>query len=57
MHCTRLKADLNFKFVHHRLDMPFLFSNRSFFNCYYQVEGDEPGERTFMISGLGNQAV
>jgi len=24
--------------------MPFVISNRSFFNCYYEIDGSEPGE-------------
>jgi len=35
--------------------MPFLISNRSFFNCYYEIDGSEPGEYTFIISGWGNE--
>lgn len=34
--------------------MPFLISNRSFFNCYYEIDGSEPGEYQFIVSGWGN---
>lgn len=35
--------------------MPLLVSNRSFFNCYYEIDGSEPGEYQFMASGWGNE--
>jgi hypothetical protein len=35
--------------------MPFLFSNRSFYNCYYEIDGSEPGEYQFISSGVGNE--
>ena len=34
--------------------MPLLISNRSFFNTQYLIEGSEPGEYQFIVSGLGN---
>lgn len=36
--------------------MPLLVSNRSFFNTQYHIDGSEPGEYQFIVSGLGNQA-
>jgi len=35
--------------------MPMLVSNRSFFNCYYEIDGSEPGEYQFIVSGCGNE--
>lgn len=29
-------------------------SNRSFFNTYYHIDGAEPGEYQFIVSGKGN---
>ena len=34
--------------------MPAFMSNRSFFNTYYHIDGAEPGEYQFMVSGKGN---
>lgn len=34
--------------------MPFMINNRSFFNTYYHIDGCEPGEYQFIVSGLGN---
>ena len=33
-----------------------MINNRSFFNTYYHIDGCEPGEYQFIVSGLGNQA-
>ena len=33
--------------------MPFLLRNRSFFSCYYHIDGCEPGEYQFIVSSLG----
>lgn len=52
---TRLPNDHGFKVVHQRVEMPFLISNRSFFNCYYEIDGSEPGEYQFIVSGWGNE--
>ena len=35
--------------------MPFMISNRSFFNTYYHIDGSEPGEYQFIVSGRGNE--
>ena len=35
--------------------MPFMITNRSFFNTYYHIDGAEPGEYQFIVSGLGNE--
>ena len=35
--------------------MPGLVRNRSFFNTYYHIEGSEPGEYEFIVSGRGNE--
>lgn len=35
--------------------MPLLVCNRSFFNCYYEIDGCEPGEYQFIASGWGNE--
>ncbi len=35
--------------------MPWMLSNRSFFNTYYHIDGCEPGEYQFVISGHGNE--
>ena len=35
--------------------MPIMISNRSFFNTYYHIDGCEPGEYQFIVSGLGNE--
>lgn len=35
--------------------MPLFISNRSFFNCYYEIDGSEPGEYQFIASGWGNE--
>jgi len=35
--------------------MPFLMRNRSFYNTYYEIDGSEPGEYTFIVSGWGNE--
>lgn len=32
-------------------------SNRTFFNCYYEIDGSEPGEYQFMASGWGNEKI
>lgn len=34
--------------------MPLLITNRSFFNTQYHIEGSEPGEYQFIVSGIGN---
>ena len=31
-----------------------MINNRSFFNTYYHIDGAEPGEYQFMVSGKGN---
>lgn len=41
--------------VHQRFEMPIMISNRSFFNTYYHIDGCEPGEYQFIISGIGNE--
>ena len=35
--------------------MPLMISNRSFFNTYYHIDGCEPGEYQFIVSGVGNE--
>lgn len=35
--------------------MPFMIKNRSFFNTYYHIDGREPGEYQFIVSGIGNE--
>lgn len=50
-----LGTENGFKIVHQRIEMPFLMYNRSFFNCYYEIEGSEPGEYIFVSSGWGNE--
>ena len=35
--------------------MPFMIKNRSFFNTYYHIDGCEPGEYQFIVSGIGNE--
>lgn len=35
--------------------MPVMISNRSFFNTYYHIDGCEPGEYQFIVSGIGNE--
>ena len=35
--------------------MPFMINNRSFFNTYYHIDGCEPGEYQFIVSGQGNE--
>ena len=35
--------------------MPFMIANRSFFNTYYHIDGCEPGEYQFIVSGVGNE--
>ena len=52
---SKLPDEHGFKMVHMGIDMPFLITNRSFINCYYEIDGSEPGEYTFIISGLGNE--
>ena len=41
--------------MHQHVDMPGLVRNRSFFNTYYHIEGSEPGEYEFIVSGRGNE--
>ena len=36
--------------------MPLMISNRSFYNCYYHIDGCEAGEYQFIVSGVGNEA-
>ena len=31
-----------------------MIANRSFFNTYYHIDGEEPGEYQFIVSGKGN---
>ena len=52
---TPLEYDGDFQIVHWRLEMPFMITNRSFFNTYYHIEGAEAGEYQFLVSGLGNE--
>ena len=47
--------DGDFKIVHQRYEMPIMISNRSFFNTYYHIDGCEPGEYQFIVSGRGNE--
>ena len=51
---SRLPNEQQFRLVHQRLEMPFIFKERSFYNTYYEIDGSEPGEYQFMASGLGN---
>lgn len=51
----QVDSDGDFKIVHHRYKMPFMIANRSFFNTYYHIDGEEPGEYQFIVSGLGNE--
>ena len=44
-----------FDIVHQRFEMPAFISNRSFFNTYYHIDGSEPGEYQFIVSGRGNE--
>ena len=37
--------------------MPFMIKNRSFFNTFYHIDGSEPGEYQFIVSGVGNEDV
>ena len=32
-----------------------MINNRSFFNTYYHIDGCEPGEYQFIVSGKGNE--
>lgn len=41
--------------MHQRYEMPFMINNRSFFNTYYHIDGSEPGEYQFIVSGMGNE--
>lgn len=50
-----IDEDAGFIVVHQRWKMPWMLSNRSFFNTYYHVDGCEPGEYQFITSGHGNE--
>ena len=50
-----LEWDGDFQVVHQRYKMPCLLYNRSFFNTYYHIDGEEPGEYQFIVSGQGNE--
>ena len=52
---TPVDWDGDFQIVHNRFEMPFMISNRSFFNTYYHIDGSEPGEYQFIVSGRGNE--
>ena len=52
---TKIDEDAGFMVVHQRWKMPFMLSNRSFFNTYYHIDGCEPGEYQFIVSGHGNE--
>ena len=45
----------DFKIYHYHVEMPGLVRHRSFFNTYYHIDGSEPGEYQFIVSGLGNE--
>ena len=51
----RLPDENGFKMVYMGMEMPFLITNRSFYNCYYEIDGSEPGEYIFIVSGWGNE--
>ena len=52
---TPVDQDGDFQVVHQRYEMPFMIKNRSFFNTYYHIDGCEPGEYQFIVSGKGNE--
>lgn len=52
---SAIDTDGDFKIVHQRYEMPLMISNRSFFNTYYHMDGCEPGEYQFIVSGVGNE--
>jgi hypothetical protein len=52
---TQIDRDGDFKIFHQRYEMPIMISNRSFFNTYYHIDGCEPGEYQFIVSGRGNE--
>ena len=43
-----------FKTSHYHVKMPGILINRSFFTTDYHIEGAEPGEYQFIMSGRGN---
>ena len=51
----KVDTDGDFDIIHQRYEMPFMIYNRSFFNTYYNIEGCEPGEYQFIVSGVGNE--
>ena len=52
---TPIDRDGDFQICHQRYEMPIMISNRSFFNTYYHIDGCEPGEYQFIVSGRGNE--
>ena len=52
---TPVDWDGDFQIVHQRFEMPFMINNRSFYNTYYHIDGCEPGEYQFIVSGVGNE--
>lgn len=52
---TKIDRDEGFDVFHQRFQMPFLITNRSFFNTTYHIDGSEPGEYQFIVSSLGNR--
>ena len=55
MKVKKVDEDAGFTIVHQRWKMPWMLSNRSFFNTYYHIDGCEPGEYQFIASGHGNE--
>lgn len=51
----KIDEDAGFLVVHQRWKMPWMMSNRSFFNTYYHIDGCEPGEYQFIVSSYGNE--
>ena len=48
-------SDAGFKTLHCHVKMPGVVINRSFFVTEYHIEGEEPGEYQFIMSGRGNE--
>ena len=47
--------DAGFKTLHCHVTMPSVVISRSFFVTMYHIEGEEPGEYQFIMSGRGNE--
>lgn len=56
VHIEPIDQDEDFPIYLQRFNMPFLITNRAFFNTTYLIEGSEPGEFTYIVSSLGNRA-